>query len=459
MGDSVESSGSGGTGSWNRRDVLRAGTAGLSGLALTELFRPEAAEAGRRREKNCIFIMCVGGPAQHDTWDPKPLAPSEIRGPYRPIETSAAGIRISETLPRLARQAHRYALVRSVHHDSAALHETGAQLMQTGTLFSPGHEWPHFGSVVSHLYGGRLDLPAHVLLPRPLGFTGVPLPQGQHGGFLGRAFDPLVAVGDPNEPNFNLAHLRTEPAGQPVATRAQRRDALRSASAVSSISFETGIRPRTLAAEATPAYDLLASPGARAAFDLRMEPDALRDSYGRSTFGQSCLLARRLVENGVRFVTLNQFDTIFNTHTWDCHGYPDLPTRVNDVKERVAAPFDQAVAALIDDLCARGMWEDTLVCCFGEFGRTPHLTPTGGRDHHTGVWSVMLGGGGLRGGQVIGASDAHGAEPADRPVSPAMLAATVYQALGISPATEIPGPEGRPVRLVSAGAAPIRELF
>jgi hypothetical protein len=206
-------------------------------------------------------------------------------------------------------------------------------------------------------------------------------------------------------------------------------------------------------------YDLASVPAARRGFDLAAEPEQLRERYGRSTFGQSCLLARRLVEHGAGFVTVNQFDTLFHQHTWDCHGFPDLPTRVADLRDQVAAQFDQAVSALLEDLSARGLYEETLVCCFGEFGRAPVLSATGGREHWTRCWSVMLGGGGIRGGQVVGASDARGAEPVERPVTPADLAATVYSALGIDPAAVLTGVDGARRPLLPAGAAPLCELL
>jgi uncharacterized protein DUF1501 len=392
-------------GRWSRRDVLRTGAAGLGAYALTDLGPAEGAWAapvkpGRGGEKNCIFILCVGGPPQHETWDPKPEAPPEIRGPYGAIETVVSGIRISEVLPRLARQADQYAIVRSVHSTAPALHETGCQVMQTGIPSVPGTEWPHYGCVISHLRGSRNGLPAHVVLPRPLGHTVLSLPHGQGAGFLGRAHDPCAL-----------------------------------------------------------SRELLTRPTARAALDLGQEKESLRDRYGRGLFGQNLLRARRLVERGTRFVTVNQFETVFNTPSWDCHGFPDLPTRVIDLRDQVALPFDQAVSALIQDLHDHGLYEDTIVCCFGEFGRTPRITATGGRDHHTGCWSVMLGGGGIRGGQVIGASDKDGALPNERPVTPAMLAATLYLALGISPGTLLPGPGGRSVPLVPPTTPPLRELL
>jgi uncharacterized protein (DUF1501 family) len=194
------------------------------------------------------------------------------------------------------------------------------------------------------------------------------------------------------------------------------------------------------------------------AVDLSRESEATQERYGKRALGRSCLAARRLVERGARCVVVNQFPALFHEWTWDCHGLPDLPTRVADLKDRVCAPFDRAVSALIQDLRDRGLYENTVVCCLGEFGRTPEINARGGRDHWTGCWSAMLGGGGIRGGQVIGASDARAAEPVDRPVTPADLSATIYHALGFAPTTSVALETGERLGLVHAGARMITEL-
>ena len=434
---------------WSRRDVLQSGAA--AALALTVAGQAAAGETVARttgKAKRCIFILCTGGPSQLETWDPKPDAPAEVRGQFGAIETNVSGIRISETLPLLARRADRFSLMRSVHHTGPTLHEVGLQHIQTGRASSGGDEWPSMGAALSRLRGPVGALPAAVILPRPLGDTGVALPQGQGAGFLGDAYAPLAPVGDPNEVGYGVERL-LDGAGYRSGRR-ERRGALLGHDAAREVATGFG---------ADPMYDLMASPEARAAFDVSRESPTLRDRYGRSTFGQSCLLARRLVEHGTRFVTINQFDSVFHQHTWDCHGFPDLPTRVADLKEHVAASFDQAVSTLIDDLVARGLYEDTLICCFGEMGRTPHVTATGGRDHWTRCWSVMLGGGGLCGGQVVGASDAHASEPVARPVTPAMLTATVYTALGVAPDTRLPGADGHSRTLLPSGTEALHELI
>jgi uncharacterized protein (DUF1501 family) len=415
-----------------RRDFLRAGalSAGAVGLSLAELAQLQAAP-GRENDVNCILLFLVGGPGQLDTWDLKPDAPSDVRGPFRPIRTNVPGVEICEHFPLMGKMADRYAIVRSVHHKEAPIHETGHQLMQTGRLFRGGQEYPHYGAVVSRLRGPRPDgVPASVVVPGPIGNTGVSISHGQGAGFLGAAHEPVV--------------LRADPAR--LASRHELIDTIDCAH-------------RALDADggAGPAAPLF-SPAAKAAFDVTAEGDNLRERYGRNTFGQSCLLARRLVEGGVRLVTVNMFDTVFDNITWDCHADGgSLRTTLDDYRDILCPMFDGAYTALLDDLAGRGLLDTTLVVAMGEFGRTPHLNPRGGRDHWPGCWSVLFAGAGVRGGQVVGSSDATGGEPKDRPVTPAEVAATVYHALSLDPATYLPGPDGRPLPL--ADAAPVAELF
>jgi hypothetical protein len=358
----------------HRRDLLRMGALPLLGLG--------SANASPRRSKdvNCIFLMLVGGPSQLDTWDPKPDAPSEIRGPYKPIRTNVPGIQISEIFPRMARQADKYALIRGCYHTAEPVHDVGHQLVQTGRLIDDGGlEHPHIGCVVSRLEGSR-----HVLLPGPIGKTGGNMPHGQSAGFLGADHDPSL------------------------------------------------IRP-----------------------DLRQEPDSVRDRYGRNPFGQDCLRARRLVEAGTRFVTVNMFETVFDQVTWDIHGSAPF-SPMGCYRDQVGPTFDMAYSSLIEDLSQRGLLANTLVVASGEFGRTPKLNPAGGRDHWPECWTMLMAGGGVVGGQVIGSSDEIAAEPKDRPVSPAEIAATIYHALGIDYALKLPGTK---IPLVDSGALPVLELF
>jgi uncharacterized protein (DUF1501 family) len=406
-----------------RREFLRVGTlgAGAVGLSLADL---PAGSPGR--DINCILLFLVGGPGQLDTWDLKPDAPDTIRGPFRPIQTNVPGIQIGEHFPRMARRAHRYALVRSVHHEEAPIHETGQQMMQTGHLFRGGREHPHYGAVLSHLRGPRaLGVPPFVVLPTPLGNTGVCVEHGQGAGPLGADHEPFVLRADPSRMLLDAVD---------AAHRALDSDAAHD-----------------------PAFDRLFTARAKHAFDLSAEADDVRSRYGRSTFGQSCLLARRLVEQGVRLATVNMFDTVFDAITWDCHADGGaLATTLDDYRETLCPMFDQAYTTLLDDLAERGLLETTLVVAMGEFGRTSRLNPRGGRDHWPGVWSILCAGGGVRGGQVVGSSDRIGAEPRDRPVTPAEVAATIYHFLGINGQTRIPGMDGRSTPIIAA--APIREL-
>jgi hypothetical protein len=440
-----------------RRDFLHAGSLGFFGIGLPLVGELQAKGAiDRSREMNCILLFLVGGPSQLDTWDPKPKAPEEIRGPFRPISTNVPEVAISEVFPRLATMMDQVALVRSLYHTAAAVHDTGHQMMQTGRLFGGGIEHPHYGCVVAKCRGPRDDTPPHVLLPRPIGPTGGNLPHGQSAGYLGKTYDPFVLNADPNDASFKVPDLL--PPEYISAVRQSRRRSLRSAIEGDLRAFETSADARLLDSNFSAAFKLMASPQAREAFDVSAEPPPLRDRYGRTRFGQSCLLARRLIERGVRFVTVNMFETVFNEITWDIHGSAPF-SPIECYKNQVGPNFDTAFTALLEDLKNRGMLETTMVLAFGEFGRTPKINPAGGRDHHPGCWTGLFAGGPIKGGQAIGASDEIGHAPRDRPVTTAEIAATVYHGLGIDLATELPGPQGRPIRLVDHGVEPVRELF
>lgn len=431
--------------SLTRREFLQATAVPLAGLALPALAASEGRAAPRGRDVRCIMIFMLGGPSQIDTWDPKPEAPSEVRGPFRTIETSVPGIRLSELFPRMARQAGRFALVRSVHHDAPPLHDAGHQLIQTGRLFADGLEHPHPGCVLARLKAGKPGAPAHVVLPAPLGATGANLPHGQGAGYLGPEFEPLVLDGDPSR-STRAADLLPR-AYLSSARNQQRQDLIGTLDA----SVEG-------AGEPEPGHALLGMPGALSAFELEREPEALRARYGNTRFGQSCLLARRLVERGTRFVTLNMHETVFNEATWDAHGTRPFSSLAT-YRDEVGPTFDHGYSTLLEDLHDRGLLEDTLVVCVGEFGRTPRLNPAGGRDHWTHCWSAAFAGGGVRGGQVLGASDEIGAYPKERPVSAPEIAATIYHALGVDPHHRLPGPDGQPISLVDSHVKPILELF
>ncbi len=440
-----------------RRDFLHAGSLAGLGLSLPAFQALEAKGAVKGdRAMNCILLFLVGGPSQLDTWDMKPDAPEEIRGPFRPIATKVPGVQVSEVFPKLAARMDRVALVRSVYHNAAAVHDTGHQMMQTGRLFTGGLEHPNYGAVLAKMKGPRDDAPPYVLLPKPIGATGGNMPHGHGAGYLGKTFDPFILNADPNDNAFKVPDL--VPPDYVTAIREQRRRSLRSAIDGAVGAFESSADARLLDANFEGAFKLMASPTAREAFDLKSEPEATRDRYGRTRFGQSCLLARRLVERGVRFVTVNMFETVFNEITWDIHGSAPF-SPIDCYKNEVGPNFDNAYTALLDDLTSRGMLDNTMILAFGEFGRTPKINPAGGRDHHPACWTVLFSGGPVKGGQVVGASDEIGHSPKDRPVSPAEIAATVYRGLGISLDTELPGPQGRPIPIVDHGVEAIGELF
>ncbi len=430
-----------------RREFLRVGAlgAGAVGLSLADLTHLQRAGAAQgSRDVNCIVLFLVGGPSHLDTWDLKPAAPATVRGPFQPIATNVPGIQISEHFPRMARMADRYALVRSVHHGEAPIHETGHQLLQTGRLFRGGQEHPHYGAIVSQLRGRTSSgLPPFVVLPSPIGNTGVSVSHGQTAGYLGAEHEPFVLGGDAEN---------VDPA------RSANRNALLEALDRAHRAFDASPDGRSGTGTTAQAFGQVFAPTAKKAFDIGSEKEELRSRYGRHTFGQSCLLARRLVEHGVRLVTVNMFETVFDQLTWDCHADGGaLASSLDDYKQSLCPMFDQAYTALLDDLQQRGLLGNTLVLAMGEFGRTPQLNPRGGRDHWPGCWTILFAGAGIRGGQVIGASDPIGAEPKDRPVSPAEVAATVFQGLGIDPHTRLAGPDNRPLPL--AEAEPIGELF
>jgi len=392
---------------FTRREFLHAGAAGSLGLALPAMSSARAAL--RREEANIIVLFLVGGPSHIDTWDPKPEAPAEIRGPFRPIATNVPDIQISELFPRMARHADKYSLIRTVHHSAAAIHEAGQQMLQTGRLFRPHHDrqgdvreerasqpldFPHAGSVLSYFKGGRGNMPASVLIPFPIGQTGANLPHGQNAGFLGRQYAPKL------------------------------------------------VAPATLSG---PLW-------------LRKQPGRVRDRYGRTQFGQSCLLARCLIEAGVRFVTVNMFETVFNQVSWDIHGFRPFSDMM-DMADWVAPSFDQAFSALLEDLSERGLLATTVVVAMGEFGRTPKINAAGGRDHHPGVWTILMGGGPIHGGRIVGESDEWGYAPKSRPVTPAEVLATMYHAVGIDCRSELPLSQNRSVPIIDPRVEPIQELL
>jgi len=441
-----------------RRDFLQVGALGAVGLSLPQYAR--AAAEGKVRpgheKRSCILIFNLGGPSHVDLWDMKPEAPAEIRGPFKPIRTKSDAFEISELLPRHATVADRFSLVRSCRHDGAAVHDAGWQMMQTGRRFTGGIHTPHAGSVADHLLGRRSDLPAFVVLPQLMGRGGGNLPNGQAGGFLGKAHDPFALMADPSQPNFKVPDLL--PPDQIGVARMDRRRTMRELVDATTRAFEASEDARLLDDNFQAAYRLMTSSQAREAFDLSREPEPVRERYGMNRFGQCCLLARRLVESGVRFVTINTFLTVFDEITWDIHGSKPF-TSIEGMKDIVCPMYDQAYSALIEDLHARGLLDETLVAGLAEFGRTPKVNPAGGRDHWPQCFTCSFAGGGVKGGRVVGASDTIGGFPAERPVGPGDVVATIFHSLGLDHTSHLPGPAGRPFALTDFGTEPIRELF
>ena len=440
-----------------RRDFLQVGALGALGLSLADY--AAASEAGGVKEghgdRAAIMIFNLGAPSQQDLFDPKPNAPAEIRGPFKAVSTKG-DFQLTDILPRHGRIADKFSLVRSCYHTAAAVHDTGHQMLQTGRLFSGGVNTPHAGCALSYLRGRKTDLPAHVLLPESMGNTGGGLPHGQDAGFLGKAHDPFVLDADPSTENFRVPDLL--PPKSIGEARLERRRRLRAVVEAATDRFESSAPATLMDANFAAAYRIVTSEKARAAFDLSREPKAMRERYGQNRFGQCLLMARRLIEAGVRFVTVNTFLTVFNEITWDIHGTTPF-TSIEGMRDKVCPMYDRAYAALIEDLDERGLLGDTLVCNLSEFGRTPKINPAGGRDHWPACWSVYFAGGGVRGGRAVGASDEIGGYPADRPTSPADVVATIFHSLGLDLETELPGPGGRPFPLVDFGTRPVLELF
>jgi hypothetical protein len=417
--------------SLSRREFLQVGAAGAIGLSLSESDLHATFSTGTN-EHALIFLMLVGGPSQFETFDPKPDAPAEIRGPFGSIATAVPGVRVNEHLPRLAQRLDRVALVRSLHHDAAPIHETGQQLLQTGRLCRLADEHPHIGAVVARLRRSNGELPLFVVLPGPIANTGVSISHGQTAGSLGEPYEPFHLHADPGSDGFPPDEI-LDRAGRFVE-KANRQASIHPADWARPIAGKT-----------------------RRSFHLEDEPPARRDAYGRNTFGQSCLIARRLIEAGAKVVTINMFDSVFNRVSWDCHGTRPFST-LDDYQREVLPTFDAAISALIDDLECTGRLGSTLVVATGEFGRTPRINAAGGRDHWPGVWSAVIAGGGVCGGRVIGASDEIGAVPADRPVTPSELLATIYRSLGIDPTLTLVHADAT-IQPLCGGSVPIAEIF
>jgi len=424
-----------------RRDALRGVLFGAAGLMLPA--RPAAcAPAVPGKAKSVIQIWMWGGPPHLDTFDPKPEAGSDYCGPLNsPIATNVGGIRIGELLPLLAKQADKYALIRSMTHGVNA-HETASYTVQTGRPSGGRDVYPSAGAVVSYFKGYSAGykglIPPYIVLTEPQG-------RFSEAGFLGGRYKPFSTGGDPNQQRFAVEGVIAP--GVTDQRQRDRRDALRRLDTLgNALAGDPQVTASREAEEQ--AYELILGDAGKV-FDLAQEKDELRDRYGRSTFGQSCLVARRLVERGVPYITINY------RGDWDTHKQNFQTMR------RRLPELDKGLATLIQDLCERGLLDSTVVWYNGEFGRTPKVmweAPwNGGRGHWGAVFSALLAGVGLRGGQAVGSSDARGEEVKDRPVRPADLLATIYGQLGIDIAAKLPHPTGEPVQVLDAANA-IQEL-
>lgn len=442
-----------------RRSFLQVGTAGMAGLTLPALFglqQAGAVDTARAKIKNCITLFLVGSPGHLDTWDMKPNAPEDIRGAFRPIKTNVNGIHVCEHFPLMARMMNKVALIRSLHYNSGASHENGQRWMMTGHDFSENNPQPHAGSVISRVFGPKGDLPTSIVLPGKIANTGTSTPHGQAAAYLGSAHEPFFLGGDPARKDFQVANL-LPPKGLSDFRVQSRRQLLGELDALQQRAESKAVHDHDTAYSR--AFNLLTSPGTKKAFDLTQESEKLRDRYGRNTFGQSCLMARRLIEHGARYVTVNHFDTVFNISCWDMHADGGgLDNTYADFERLLCPQFDWAFTALIEDLEKRGLLQETVVAVLSEFGRTPKVNKRGGRDHYPAAWTNFLCGGNIRGGQVVGSTDKIGAAPHEYPIKPPQVIATIYAGMGIDlETTMMPGPGGRPIRLVEA--QPIPELI
>lgn len=444
----------------NRRRLLQVGSLGLAGVTLPRLLQADAArrDSGlNARADACILVFLDGGPSHLDMWDMKPEAPSEIRGEFKPIESTLPGVPLSEHLPRLARHMHRASLIRSAHHSVNNAHAMAVYTSLTGHDRGDGnvavgaapHDYPAIGSVTGLLRPPREPIVPFVSLPyiTAEGRGGPPQP-GFFGGILGKSYDPLFVLNDPSAPGFSVPELVLP--SDVGNERLTRRRSL--TGAIDDRFHERGSRGLAgMDGFQERAYSLLSSEATQRAFQLQREPDTVRESYGRNIYGQSVLLARRLIEAGTRVVSIAWAPDA--NATWDTHG-----NNFARLKGELLPQLDMAVGSLLDDLVARGLLERTLVVVMGEFGRTPKINAAAGRDHWNFCYGLMLVGGGIREGFVYGASDRTGALPADKPVLPAEIVATIYEALGIPHTLEVHDPQSRPYVLVPWGD-PLVELF
>ena len=434
----------------SRRSLLKIGMLGVTGLTLADVLRLQATAANRgiatAKDRSVILVWLDGGPPQHETYDPKPDAPAEYCGPLKPISTTIPGVQVSELLPNHARLMDRMSIIRSLHHDNGD-HFAAAHWMLTGYLGSNSVNqtpmYPSLGSIVSRSLGVKKPgMPAYVGLPNT---HSVGIAPGYHGSaYLGASYNPFNADGDPNFDGYQVPNLSL-PSGITASRMENRRGLLGEFDRVRRVHDASGIMEGFDRFEQE-AFSLVLGQEARRAFDLTKEDPRLRDRYSRHQWGQSALLARRLVEAGVRFVTLT-------FGGWDMHSSLDNSVR------RVLPILDATIGGLVEDLDNRGLLDTTMVIVMGEFGRTPRMNkkgvpgsdPVPGRDHWGNVMSVLVAGGGFPRGRVIGASNSKGERPTKRPLRPQDLAMTIYHQLGIDPETTYANRAGQPIKIAANG--------
>jgi hypothetical protein len=445
----------------SRRQVLQVGSIGFAGLSLPRLLAADGSDPSKPRGKarSCILLFLMGGPPQHSTWDPKPDAPAEVRGEIGSLATTIPGVRFGELMPQLAARADQLCILRAVSTGDNA-HSSSGYYMLTGRPHSPPNRenanpgfpnnWPNVGAVTSALLPSHSSLPAAIRLPCHIFNTDGSVWPGQDAGFLGRGVDPWLFRGTPASPDFTIPEvsLPLDVTSERLAVRRSLLDELNDRFSRAERSGLHGIRRLDhYQSQRRRAFELLASDHARTAFDLNREPDGVRDRYSRTQFGQSVLLARRLIEAGVRLVQVNWYrgpDEPAEAPCWDSHA-----NETQRLKTVLIPPLDAAFSALIADLSQRGLLDETLVLCLAEFGRTPRFNARAGRDHWGHVFSVALAGGGIRGGAVFGASDRLGAYPQDGLVKPEDITATLFHCLGLAPDDQIHDAQGRPLAISS----------
>lgn len=431
----------------SRRDFIRVGSLSFLGLTLPDFLAMRNAnalaqagkagtrEAGGPRAESCIVLWCAGGPSHLDSFDPKPEAPAEFKGEFKAIDTNVTGIQLSEHLPCTAKVMDKFSIIRSVT-SSIAAHDQASQYMLTGYKPLPTLEYPSYGSVVAKEMGVRNDVPPYIAVPD--------VARAGQSGFIGNAFNAFT-VGDPSRPGFRVQNLDLPRMVDDV--RLARRRGFVEKSNTRFVYDKPDDSVRSVDAFYERAYDLVNAPQAKQALDLTREETPIRDLYGMTTYGQGCLLARRAVEAGARFVTISKGG-------WDTHD-----RNFQRLSAQLLPELDQAYAGLLTDLSQRGMLNKTLVVLMGEFGRTPRVNARGGRDHYPRNRFVCFAGGGVSGGHVIGSSGPTGSEPSERPVTVEDIATTVYTTLGIDPTKAYHTPTGRPIRLAHPDGKVIKELF